>query len=190
MKKFAFIGAGSMGFTRHIVRDLLTYPAFEDCEIRLMDIDPLRLEWIAKCVNRIVEAFGNKAKVVCTLSREEALRGADGVLCTVFNGDVDIWRYDIEIPKQFGVDINVGDTRSVSGIFRALRNIPLLLDICKDIERYCPNALFLNYTNPMSMLCKAMQSRTNVNVTGLCHSVQGTAQMLAGWIGAPIEEIS
>ena len=74
MKKFAFIGAGSMGFTRHIVRDLLTYPAFEDCEIRLMDIDPLRLEWIAKCVNRIVEAFGNKAKVVCTLSREEALR--------------------------------------------------------------------------------------------------------------------
>ena len=73
MKKFAFIGAGSMGFTRHIVRDLLTYPAFEDCEIRLMDIDPLRLEWSAKCVNRIVEAFGNKAKVVCTLSREEAL---------------------------------------------------------------------------------------------------------------------
>lgn len=189
MVKFAFIGAGSQGFTRHLVRDLLTFPAFEDCELRLMDIDPLRLERITQCVKRLVEAFGNKARVVSTLSREEALDGADGVLCTVFNGDVDVWRYDIEIPKTFGVDINVGDTRSISGIFRALRNIPLLLDICRDIQRLCPNALFLNYTNPMSMLCKAMQTNTSVNVTGLCHSVQGTAQMLAEWIHAPMEEI-
>ena len=190
MKKFAFIGAGSIGFTRGLVKDLLTFPAFADCEIALMDINPLRLEKITAAVNKIVAASKTDAKVVSTMSREEALEGADGVLCTVFNGDIDVWRHDIEVPKKYGVDINIGDTRSVSGIFRALRNIPLMLDICRDIEKYCPRAVFLNYTNPRSMLCKAMLSQTAVNVTGLCHSVQGTAQMLAEWIGAPMEEIT
>ena len=101
------------------------------------------------------------------------------MICTVFNGDVDIWRHEIEIPKRYGVDINVGDTRSVSGIFRALRNIPLMIDICRDMERICPKAFMLNYTNPMSMLCKAMQTYTKADVTGLCHSVQGTTEMLS-----------
>ena len=135
MKKFAFIGAGSMTFTRTLIRDLLTYPAFFDCELALMDIDPARLAGITRAAERIVREMNSPAKITPTLSRAEALSGADGVLCTVFNGGVDVWRYDIEIPKQFGVDINVGDTRSVSGIFRALRNIPLMLDICHDIEK-------------------------------------------------------
>ena len=189
MKKFAFIGAGSFVFTRNIVRDLLTFPAFEDAEFALMDIDEARLERITRAVEKIVAAMGKPAKITPTLSREEALTGADGVLCTVFNGDIDIWRYDIEIPKKYGVDINVGDTRNVSGIFRALRNIPLMLDICRDIEKYCPKAVFLNYTNPMSMLCKAMQTYSNVEVTGLCHSVQGTVGMLADWLDVPVDEI-
>ncbi len=188
-KKFAFIGAGSFVFTRNIVRDLLTFPAFADCEIALMDIHAERLALIHKVCDRINEAMGGTATITSTLDRREALSGADGVLCTVFNGDIDIWRHDIEIPKTFGVDTNVGDTRSVSGIFRALRNIPLMLDICHDIEECCPNAVFLNYTNPMSMLCSAMQTYTKVNVTGLCHSVQGTADMLAGWLGIPASEI-
>ena len=190
MKKFAFIGAGSVNFTRAIIRDLLTYPAFEDAQFYLMDIDREKLDGIRACVDNIVAAFGNKATVVSTMDRREALDGADGVLCTVFNGDIDIWRYDIEIPKQFGVDTNIGDTRSVSGMFRALRNIPLMLDICRDIEELCPHAVFLNYTNPMSMLCKAMQANTKVCVTGLCHSVQGTASQLAKWIGADESEIT
>ena len=190
MKKFAFIGAGSVNFTRAIIRDLLTYPAFEDAQFYLMDIDREKLDGIRACVDNIVAAFGNKATVVSTMDRREALDGADGVLCTVFNGDIDIWRYDVEIPKQFGVDTNIGDTRSVSGMFRALRNIPLMLDICRDIEELCPHAVFLNYTNPMSMLCKAMQANTKVCVTGLCHSVQGTAAQLAKWIGADESEIA
>ena len=190
MKKFAFIGAGSVNFTRAIIRDLLTYPAFEDAQFYLMDIDREKLDGIRACVDNIVAAFGNKATVVSTMDRREALDGADGVLCTVFNGDIDIWRYDVEIPKQFGVDTNIGDTRSVSGMFRALRNIPLMLDICRDIEELCPHAVFLNYTNPMSMLCKAMQANTKVCVTGLCHSVQGTAAQLAQWIGADESEIT
>ena len=88
------------------------------------------------------------------------------------------------------MDINIGDTRSVSGIFRALRNIPLMLDICHDIEKYCPNAVFLNYTNPMAMLCGAMQKYSNVEVTGLCHSVQGTIKMLSEWLDAPYDEVT
>lgn len=190
MKKIAFIGAGSFVFTRNIVRDLLTFPAFRDCEFALMDINPDRLERITAACEKIRAAMNcPEAKITPTLSRAEALTGADGVLCTVFNGDIDIWRHDIEIPKRYGVDTNIGDTRSVSGIFRALRNIPLMLDICRDIEKYCPHAVFLNYTNPMSMLCRAMQSQTKVDVTGLCHSVQGTSQMLADWLGVPLGEI-
>ncbi len=190
MKKFAFIGAGSFAFTRAVVRDLLTFPAFEDSEFCLMDINPERLEGIRRCVQLIVDTAKKPARVTTTLNRAEALTGADGVLCTVFNGDIDVWRYDTEIPMKYGVDVNVGDTRNVAGIFRALRNIPLMLDICRDIETYCPKAVFLNYTNPMAMLCKAMQTYSNVDVTGLCHSVQGTAHMLAKWIDAPIEEIT
>lgn len=190
MKKIAFIGAGSLQFTTSCVRDLLTFPAFRDCEFALMDINPSHLARIREIVERIIAEMGCPGcRVSATTSRAEALKGADGVLCTVFNGDIDIWQHDILIPKKYGVDINIGDTRSVSGIFRALRNIPLLLEICADIERYCPRAVFLNYTNPMAMLCGAMLKHTNVQVTGLCHSVQGTIQMLADWLDIPKDEI-
>lgn len=190
MAKIAFIGAGSFGFTRGLVRDILSFPALADSTIALMDIDTERLTMIKKAVERIIAAGNYPAKIIATTDRAEALQGADGVLCTILAGGVDIWRHDIEIPKKYGVDINVGDTRGPAGIFRALRTIPVMLDICKDIERYCPDAIFLNYTNPMAMLCRAMQGQSKVKVTGLCHSVQGTAAMLAGWIGAPLDEIS
>ncbi len=190
MKKFTFIGAGSLQFTVSCMRDLLTFPAFRDCEICLMDINRENLDNVYRVCLRIREAMKcPDCKITTTMDRAEALKGADGVLCTVFNGGIEIWRHDIEIPKKYGVDTNVGDTRSVSGIFRALRNIPLLLDICRDIETYCPHAVFLNYTNPMAMLCNAMQKYANVEVTGLCHSVQGTAHMLADWLQVPYEEL-
>lgn len=188
--KITFIGAGSFGFTRVLVRDILTFPALADSTIVLMDIDGDRLTEIKKAVDKIVAAGGYPAKVVATKDRAEALKNADGVVCTILAGGVDVWRSDIEIPKKYGVDINVGDTRGPSGIFRALRTIPVMLDICKDIERYCPNAIFLNYTNPMAMLCRAMQGQSNIQVTGLCHSVQETVKMLADWIGAPLDEIT
>ncbi len=190
MKKIAFIGAGSLQFTSKIVRDLLTFPDFSDCEIALMDCNEQNLAAIYRICEKIRDAMHcPSCQIRATTDRAEALRGADGVLCTVANGGPDVWRYDIEIPKKYGVDINIGDTRSVSGVFRALRNIPLLLDICRDIERYCPYAVFLNYTNPMAMLCQAMQHHANVEVTGLCHSVQGTIGMLAEWLELPVEEI-
>lgn len=187
--KITFIGAGSVQFTTAVVHDITTYPALDDAEICLMDIDAYRLEKIKRCVEHIKDEMNSDIRITSTTSREESLTDADAVICTVFNGDVDIWRHEILIPKKYGVDINIGDTRSVSGIFRALRNIPLMLDICRDIERICPNAIMLNYTNPMSMLCKAMQTYTKVDVTGLCHSVQGTAEMLAQWAGFRLKEI-
>ncbi|HAN22074.1 MAG: alpha-glucosidase/alpha-galactosidase [Clostridiales bacterium GWF2_36_10] len=191
MKKFAFIGGGSFGFTRGLVTDLLTFPAFADAHIALMDIDPERLDAIYKGVQKIIAAGNYPATVSATTDRVEALKDADGVLCTILAGDVEVWKYDITIPKKYGIDINVGDTRGPAGIFRALRTIPVMLDICKDIEKYCPDAVFLNYTNPMAMLCRAMQERfPKLKITGLCHSVQGTAQMLANWIGAPHDEIT
>jgi alpha-galactosidase len=190
MAKIAFIGAGSLVFTKNLVRDLLTFPAFEDCTIALMDINEERLGFAREAVENIIAAGRYGAKVETTTSREEALTGAGGVVCTILVGDLAIWRTDLEIPKKYGVDINIGDTRGPSGIFRFLRTLPVMLDICRDIERYCPEAVFLNYTNPMAMLCRAMQSESKVTVTGLCHSVQGTAAMLAGWIGAPMEEVT
>ena len=190
MKKIAFIGAGSFGFTRTLVKDILTFPALADCTIALMDIDSERLASIKTAVDRIVKEGKYPTKVVATMDRAEALKDADGVVCTILAGGVHVWRYDVEIPKKYGVDINVGDTRGPAGIFRALRTIPVMMDILKDIEKYCPHAIFLNYTNPMAMLCRAMQGQSKVQVTGLCHSVQGTAAMLAKWIGAPMEEIT
>ena len=189
MRKIAFIGAGSLGFTRELVRDILTFPRLQDAEIRLMDIDAERLEFSRRAVSRIVELGDYPARVVATMDRSAALDGADAVLCTILAGGTEVWRHDIEIPARYGVDLCVGDTRGPSGIFRFLRTAPVIASIAADMERLCPEAVLLNYTNPMAMLCDFLQKTTKVTVTGLCHSVQGTAKMLAGWIGAPIEEI-
>lgn len=189
-KKFAFIGAGSLDFTKDLIRDILTFDAFKDCELRLMDIDPKRLEYAEKGIRKIIEKGNYDATIVATTDRRKALLDADGVLITILQGGVQVWRHDIEIPKKYGVDINVGDTRGPSGIFRFLRTAPVLKDIIRDAEELCPNAIILNYTNPMAMLVSYCQRITNMSVTGLCHSVQGTAQMLADWIGADTKDVS
>jgi alpha-galactosidase len=188
--KIAFIGAGSYIFTRGLVKDVLTFPALRGSTLALMDVNDERLDFARRSVERIVREGHYPATVLATQDRKEALKGADAVLCTILAAPVSVWRYDIEIPKQFGVDTNVGDTRGPSGVFRALRTIPVMLDICRDMERLCPNAILLNYTNPMAMLCRAMQLKSPPRVTGLCHSVQGTADMLARWIGAPMDQVT
>ena len=192
MKKITFIGAGSMGFTRNLVADLLALDAFKDATISLMDIHEGRLDYSRRAVEKIIEARNcSGAKVEATTDRARALEGADGVVCTILNGGVQVWRHDIEIPKSYGVDINVGDTRGPAGVFRFLRTAPVMLDICKDIEKYCPKTVFLNYTNPMAMLCRIMQGEyPGLVISGLCHSVQGTAGMLAGWLGEDMRDVT
>ena len=188
--KFAFIGAGSLEFTTSLARDILTYESFYNAEFMLMDIHEGRLEYARKAVEKLIRASGHNATVKTTTNRKEALEGADGVLITILQGGVDVWRHDIEIPMKFGVDICVGDTRGPAGIFRFLRTAPVMLDIIRDAEQVCPNAIILNYTNPMGMLCSYMQKQSRMNITGLCHSVQSTTHMLAGWIGAPLNELT
>lgn len=190
MKKIVFIGAGSIVFTRNLVRDILTFPALTDSNIVLVDIDKEKLDAITEVVKKIISAGNYPATVTSSTDRKEALKGADGVLITIAVGAGMTAHKDLEIPMKYGVDLCVGDTRGPGGIFRFLRTIPVMLDICRDIEEYAPQAAVLNYTNPMAMLCRALQEKTRLNITGLCHSVQGTSEMLAGWIGAPAEEIT
>ena len=189
MAKIVFIGAGSVGFTRGLVRDILTFPLLRNAEIALVDINKQRLEYARRACTKIVEMGNYPAKVTVTTDRREALKGADAVLVTILCGNVSVWQHDILIPKKYGVDINIGDTRGPSGIFRTLRTAPTMLAICRDMEELCPKAIMLNYTNPMAMLCHAMQRTSFVQLSGLCHSVQGTADMLAGWVGVKPEKL-
>ena len=131
MAKIVFIGAGSFEFTRTLVRDILSFPILEASEISLMDIDHERLDFANQAVNRIIEAGQYPATLTSTTDRTEALKDADFVVVTIMVGSTDVWRHDIEIPMEYGVDVNVGDTRGVSGIFRALRAIPIMVDIAR-----------------------------------------------------------
>jgi alpha-galactosidase len=165
MTKITFIGAGSLEFTSKLVRDILTFSLLEDATISLMDIHDGRLEWAKRGVEKLISAGNRPAKVEATLDRAEALKDADVVLTTILAGSTEVWRHDIEIPKKYGVDINVGDTRGPSGIFRFLRTINPMMEIVCDMEKHCPNAVLLNYTNPMAMLCAAIQRQTFIPVT-------------------------
>ena len=189
-RKFTFIGSGSLGFTAALARDILSFDAFKNAEFALMDIHEGRLDYSRRAVEKLIKASSCDAIVTATTNRRQALKDADGVLITILQGGVNVWRHDIEIPKEYGVDICVGDTRGPSGIFRFLRTAPVMLDIVRDAEEVCPEAIILNYTNPMAMLCAYLQKNSFMNITGLCHSVQGTADMLARWIGAPMSEIT
>jgi len=189
MAKIVFIGAGSFVFTRSLVRNILTFPLMTNAELALVDIPKGRLDYARRACRKIIAMGGYPATVTATTDRREALKGADAVVVTILCGNVSVWRHDIVIPKRYGIDTNIGDTRGVSGIFRALRTIPEMLAICRDMEQLCPDAILLNYTNPMAMLCHAMQRESFIQSTGLCHSVQGTANMLARWAGVKPEKV-
>ena len=189
MTKIAFIGAGSFGFTRKLVKDVLTFPLLEGAEIALMDINTERLDYIKRACERIVAEGGYPATVSATTDRAEALKDADAVICTILAGGVDIWKYDITIPKKYGVDINVGDTRGPAGVFRALRTIPVMLDYCRVMEQVAPEVLLINYANPMAMLTGAILKGTSVRTVGLCHSVQACASHLCHMLDLPTDDL-
>jgi len=190
MTKIALIGAGSYVFTRRLCADILLAPALVDSTIALMDIDPVRLEQARADVQAIVDAHGGKATVVATTDRREAVTGAGYAITTFQQGGHDAYALDIEIPQRYGVEQCVGDTLGPGGVFRALRTIPVLLDLCRDLDELAPDALLLNYVNPMAPNCWAVAAGSGRPHVGLCHSVQGTSEMLAEWIGVPYEEIT
>jgi len=138
----------------------------------------------------MVSQHGFKTKIESTMDRRAALEGADYVIVSIRVGGFEANRLDLEIPATYGIKQGVGDTIGPGGVFYGLRHIPVLLDICHDMEDLCPDAWLINYTNPMAMICWAMNDYTRIKNVGLCHSVQGTAADLARYLGAPMDEIS
>jgi alpha-galactosidase len=188
--RIAFIGAGSLVFSRRLMIDILTFPDLRDSTFALVDIDPQRLDCAQRMAERIVREGDFPAKVEATADRREALKGADYVIIMILVAGIDAIRPDIEIPLKYGVDQCVGDTLGPGGVLRALRTVPVIIDICRDMEELCPDAWLLNYTNPMAMLCWAMNEATAIKNVGLCHSVQGTAWELATIIRVRFHEVS
>lgn len=190
MSKITFIGAGSIVFTRNLCSDILLTPALQDSTISLMDIDPVRLERSRKLVQAIIDRRGLKACVEATTDRREAVKDARFVITTFQQGGLDAYALDIDIPRRYGVEQCVGDTLGPGGVFRGLRTVPVLLDLCDEMDELAPDALLLNYVNPMAINCWAVAEGSGRPHVGLCHSVQGTSEMLARWIGMPYEDVS
>jgi len=188
--KIVMIGAGSMVFTKGLIGDILSFPELSDSTISLVDIDKRRLDLISRLAKKMVRQQGWGAKIEFSTNRRTVLGGADYVIITIAVGGLDAYLSDIQIPDKYGINQNVGDTLGPGGIFRGLRIAPVLLNICRDMQELCPDALLINYSNPMAINCWAMNEATRIKNVGLCHSVQGTAGQLARYIGAPYKEIS
>jgi alpha-galactosidase len=191
MPKITFIGAGSTVFAKNLLGDILSYPELAQAEIALFDIDPERLRTSEIVANRVAETLGAKAKITATTERRAALDGADYAICMIqvagYNPGTVV---DFEIPKKYGLRQTIADTLGIGGIMRGLRTIPVLLEMCRDMEQLCPEVTFLQYVNPMAMNCWAIGRASTIKTVGLCHSVQGTAEQLSEDIGIPLEEIN
>lgn len=172
--KIAMIGAGSIGFTRRLMHDILSVPELAGTQFAFMDISQPNLEMVTQLCQRDIAANDLPAPIVATTDRREAIRDADYVFCMIRQGGLDAFQLDIDIPLKYGVDQCVGDTLSAGGIMYAQRTIPALLEICKDIREVAkPGALFMNYSNPMAMNTWACNQYGGVRTIGLCHGVQG-----------------
>ena len=189
--RIAFIGAGSVEFTKNLLGDILTFPELADAEIALHDIDDERLEAAEAIARWTSGALGASAAITSHRDRRAALEGADYVVNMVQVGMHQATMLDFDIPLRHGLRQTIGDTLGIGGIFRALRTIPVMLGIAEDMRSECPDAWLLNYTNPMAMLCWAVYDGSSIDrVVGLCHSVQGTTRRLAELVGVPFEEVT
>jgi alpha-galactosidase len=191
MTKITFLGAGSTVFARNLIGDILSFPELADCTLSLHDIDQERLRTSESVARRLAQTLNAQPTIEATTDRRAALDGADYAL-SMFQvagykpGTV----IDFEVAKKYGLRQTIADTLGIGGIMRGLRTMPVLLDMCRDMEELCPDVTFLNYVNPMATLCWAISRASKIKTVGLCHSVQGTAQELANDIRVPIEEIN
>ncbi len=189
MAKVAMIGAGSLVFCKTLTMDILATEALRGSDIRLMSRTRPKLDRMEAFIKRVVKENGLPATVSSTLDRREALSGADYVIVMIQVGGVDAFKFDYEIPLKYGVDQCIGDSLGPGGVFRGLRTIPALLDIARDMEELCPDALLLNYANPMAACCYALGEATNVQFIGLCHGVQTTLDLISRYVDVPKDEI-
>ena len=184
-RKVVLIGAGSAVFTRGLLADLIVEG--EDCELALVDIDPDALEVACRLAEKMVAARGAPIALSKHLDRREALPGADFVVTTIAVGGRRAWEQDVLIPRRYGIYQPVGDTIMPGGISRALRQIPAMLDIARDVSEFAPDAHFFNYANPMAAICRAVHKATGQDVVGLCHGVKSGERHLADMLGVEAE---
>jgi alpha-galactosidase len=189
MIKVAMIGAGSVGFTRGLVRDVLAVPEFADAEFRFMDISQENLEMAVNLCRKMIADNGLPATVQGTTNQREAIAEADYVICTARVGGLEAFAHDVEIPLKYGVDQCVADTLGPGGVFYALRTIPMILGVAEDMRALAPDALMLNYQNPNAMVCWALRRAGGVRSVGLCHGVQGGHALIAKALGLQQENV-
>ena len=188
MAKITIVGAGAFVFPVRLSTDILSFPSLQDCTLTLMDLHKGRCARTHRLVTKVIERFGLGAKVEMTTDRRRALDGADYVIVAWQVGGINAYKHDVEIPRRYGIDQCVGDTLGPGGVFRSLRSIPAYLEICDTMKEVCPDALLLNYANPVSINTLSVQ-RAGIKGIGLCHSVQGTSNLLARHLGIPPAEL-
>ncbi len=188
MIKITYLGAGS-GFAPVLSKDIFQIPGLDKGELCLVDIDPERLKLSQRATEIVNEKLKTKWKITASTDREEVMSDSDFIINTIEVNGVHTVKYDYEIPLKYGVDQCIGDTVGPGGVMKALRTVPPWLEILKDVERLCPNAYVLNYTNPMSMMMLATFRTSKMKAVGLCHSVQGTSVDLSKYLGLPYEEL-
>ena len=191
MPKITFIGAGSTVFAKNLMGDILRFPELSHSTLVLHDIDAERLRTSEIVAAKVTAALGVKPTIQATLNRREALDGADYAISMIqVGGYKPATVTDFEIPKKYGLRQTIADTLGIGGIMRGLRTIPVLLDMCRDMEELCPDVQFINYVNPMVMNCWAIDKATSIKTVGLCHSVPHTAHDLADDMGIPRDELN
>lgn len=189
MVKVALIGAGSILFTRRLVMDILAVPEFQGAEFRFMDVNVANLTMVTNLCRKLIAESGYAAAVLPTSDRRRALDGAGYVISTAKIGGLTAMGYDVEIPLKYGVDQCVGDTLAPGGIFYGLRSVPFLLDLAADMRSVCPDALLIQYQNPMAINQWALRRAGGVRTVGVCHGVQGTTRQIARVFGLPMAEL-
>jgi alpha-galactosidase len=183
------MGAGSAVFSRQLMTDILLIPDMDDGSFALVDIDPTRLEMTHELAQKVVALTGKNWTVEASTDRRKVMGGSDYIINFIEVNGLETVQFDHEIPMKYGIKQCIGDTIGPGGIFKALRTGPDWLDILHDAEELCPEALVLNYTNPMSILTLAALRATEMQVVGLCHSVQGTSEQLARYADVPYAEM-
>lgn len=187
--KVVFLGAGS-GFVERLFIDILNIPGATRGELVLVDIDEKRLELAEQLCVKVAQVMNAKWKVRSTTDRRKVLRGAQYIINCIEVSGVECVKHDNDIPAKYGVDQCIGDTIGPGGLMKALRTVPVFLDVLADVEKLCPDAWVLNYTNPMSIMCLAASYVSSAKVVGLCHSVQGTSHALARYLDIPYRDLT
>ena len=189
MPKITIVGGGSYTWSPQFIRDIVVEPQLAGSTITLHDIDPQPLDLVHALGQKVVDACSGDHVLEKTLDLDEALSGADFVILTISTGGLQAMRQDLEIPEKYGIYQSVGDTVGPGGLARGLRNIPVVVDIARRLQALGPNAWLLNYTNPMTTLCRAVTQQTDIRTIGLCHEFRGVRRHLAALFGVDETDI-